>query len=81
MTTRAMFSLDEEVMERFRVLGPDGERSKLVEQLLRKEIATRERERDERLTKVAQLVETHPDFADGRAVSDEVDGITGEMIE
>lgn len=81
MTTRAIFSLDDDVMARFRALVPGGERSKVVEKLLRKELESREQAREARLVAAIHLVETHPDFADVRALSDEVDGIAGEAVE
>ena len=76
-----MFSLDEEVMARFRALVPDRQRSKVVESLLRQELDSRERAFEARLAEAAHLVETHPDFAEVRAVSDDVDGVAGEAVE
>jgi metal-responsive CopG/Arc/MetJ family transcriptional regulator len=81
MTTRALFSLSEEIMDRFRELVPSRERSALIERLLRKELAERETARERELERIVQMIETDDDFADVRAVSSEVDGIAGEAIE
>jgi len=81
MTTRALFSLSEDVMARLRELVPSRQRSALVEALLRRELAEREKAREKVLEKIVRMVETDQDFADARAVSDDVDGVAGEAIE
>ena len=55
MTTRALFSLSEEIMDRFRELVPSRERSALIEHLLRKELAEREKLRERELFKLTGL--------------------------
>jgi metal-responsive CopG/Arc/MetJ family transcriptional regulator len=81
MTTRALFSLSEEIMGRFRELVPSRERSALIESLLRKELAEREKRRERELESIVRMVETDDAFADARSVSGEVNGIAGETIE
>ncbi len=81
MTTRALFSLSEEIMVRFRELVPSRERSALVESLLRKELAEREKLRERELERIVRMVETDDDFSDARTVSGAVNGIAGETIE
>ena len=81
MNTRALFSLSEDIMARFRELVPSCERSALIESLLRQELAKREKLRERELESIVRMVETDADFADARTVSGEVNGIAGETIE
>jgi hypothetical protein len=80
MTKRALFSLSEDVFERFRALVPDRERSKIVENYMLEEIRRRETERDNRLERLARIVENDPQYADVRAVSELIDAVAGEAL-
>jgi flagellar motor component MotA len=81
MTTRALFSINDDIMAMFRTVVPSSERSKTVEKLMREEIARREQAREQRMAQLAAMVETEPEFADLRAVSDDVDAVAGESVE
>jgi len=81
MTARVLFSLDDHVLERFRALVPNRERSKAIENFMRDEISRREHEREERISRAAIMVETDPRFDDVRSVYDDVDQVAGEAIE
>lgn len=80
MTKRALFSLSDEVFERFRSLVPDRERSKTIENFMLQEITRREAARDSRLERLARSVENDPQYADVRSVSQLVDAIAGEAL-
>lgn len=81
MTTRALFSINDEIMALFRSVVPSSERSKTIERFMREEIARRESARDRRIERLAAMVETDAAFADVRAVAAEVDGVAGESVE
>jgi len=81
MTVRALFSLDDQVLERFRALVPNRERSKAIEQFMRDEISRREREREQRIAQLAIMVESDPQYVDVRDVYDDVDRVVGEGVE
>jgi hypothetical protein len=71
MTTRVLFSVNDDVMARFRELVPFRERSKTVERFMR----------DLHIERLANLVETDPQYADLRAVSGDVDAVAGEGVD
>ena len=81
MTARVLFSIKDEVLERFRAIVPDRERSKLVESLILKEIALREERREREIEEVARMVETDPAFARVRGVSGDVDAVAGGAVD
>lgn len=74
--SRAIYSIDPEVLKRFNTLFKPGERSKVVEQLLREKIDTE----DQQLVDAARRIESDPRFAAIREVSDDVDRIAGETL-
>ena len=81
MTTRALFSINDEIMALFRTVVPSSERSKTIEKFMREEIERRETARELRIAQLAAMVETDAEFADLRAVSDDVEGVAGESVE
>ncbi len=81
MTTRALFSINDDIMAMFRAVVPSSERSKTIEGFMRDEIERRETARALRIEQLAAMVETEPDFADLRAASDAADAVAGENIE
>ncbi len=81
MTARALFSITDEVLNRFRDLVPFRERSQEVERLMREEIARRELAREQHIERLALQVESRADFADVRAASDDVNAVAGEALE
>jgi hypothetical protein len=81
MTARALFSISDEVLERFRAIVPNRERSKVVETLMLREIALREERREREIEKIARMVETDPAFAKVRGVSADVDAIAGDAVD
>lgn len=81
MTARALFSITDEVLNRFRDLVPFRERSQEVERLMREEIARRELAREQHIERLALQVESGAEFADVRAASDDVNAVAGEALE
>ena len=81
MTARALFSIKDEVLDRFRAIVPNRERSKVVEALMLKEIALREERREREIEKIARMVETDPAFAKVRGVSADVDAVAGDAVD
>lgn len=81
MTARALFSIKDEVLERFRAVVPNRERSKVVESLMVKEITLREERREREIEKIARMVETDPAFAKVRGVSADVDAVAGDAVD
>jgi hypothetical protein len=81
MTTRVLFSVNDDVMARFRELVPFRERSKTVERFMRAEVDRIELARDLHIERLANLVETDPQYADLRAVSGDVDAVAGEGVD
>lgn len=81
MTTRALFSINDEIMAMFRNVVPSSERSKTIEKFMREEIERREAARESRIAQLAAMVETDAEFAEVRAVSDAVNGVAGEGLE
>lgn len=81
MTTRALFSINDDIMAMFRAVVPSSERSKTIEGFMRDEIERREAARAKRIEQLAALVETDADFTDVRAASDAVNAVAGESVE
>ena len=81
MTTRVLFSINDEIMDLFRTVVPSRERSKTIEKLMREEIERRSKAREQRIEQLATLVETDPAFVEVRAVSDDVDAVAGEAAQ
>jgi hypothetical protein len=61
-TLRASYTIDPEVLLKFNELVPPGERSKVVQALMRRVLV----ERTGQLEALADEFETHPDFAQAR---------------
>jgi hypothetical protein len=62
---RTSYTIEPDVLMRFNEIIPQGERSKIIEHLMRKALL----ERTHSLEKVADEFLTHPDFAIARADS------------
>jgi len=80
MTTRVLFSINDEIMALFRTVVPARERSKTIERFMQEEVKRREAEREQRIEQLAKMVETDPAYADVRAVSRDVDAVAGEAV-
>jgi len=81
MTARVLFSIKDEVLERFRAIVPNRERSKVVESLMLEEIALREERREREIEEIARMVETDPAFAKVRGVGADVNAVAGESVD
>jgi len=81
MTTRVLFSINDEIMALFRTVVPARERSKTIERFMQEEVERRETQRDQRIEQLAKMVETDPAYAEVRAVSQDVDEVAGEAVE
>ena len=79
MTTasRAIYSINAELLTRFNAMFPPRERSKVVEQMIRKVLA----EREQGLLDAARKIESDPRFGSIREVSDDIDRIAGEAVQ
>jgi hypothetical protein len=77
MTQPVRFSVDAEVLRRFRALVPLRERSRVIERLMREDSAQRESLRELEIEALARQVELDPALADLRRVSEDVDGVAG----
>lgn len=73
---RAVYSVEPEVLARFNSLYEPRERSKLVEQFLGQKV----REREQAFVDAARRIETDPELAAIRGVSDDVDALAGETL-
>ena len=62
---RTSYTIEPGVLMRFNEIIPQGERSKVIEHLMRQALV----ERTHSLEKVAEEFLTHPDFAEARAES------------
>lgn len=80
MTTRVLFSINDEIMALFRTVVPARERSKTIERFMQEEVKRREAEREQRIEQLAKMVETDPAYADVRSVSRDVDAVAGEAV-
>jgi hypothetical protein len=67
MTTRALFSVSDEVMAQFRPVVPSRERKAMA--------------RQQQIEQLAAMVETGPEFADIRAVAVDVGALVGDAIQ
>ena len=74
--SRAIYSIDPEVLNRFNSTFRPRERSKIVEQFMRQALAKKERQ----LIAAVRLIESDPRFAAIREVSGDVDRIAGEAV-
>ena len=81
MTARALFSITDEVLERFRALVPSSKRSQEIERLMREEISRRENQRELEIEQLVRQVETDPAYAEVRSVSDDTNTIAGEAVQ
>jgi len=81
MTARALFSVKDEVLARFRAIVPNRERSKVIESLMLKEIEVREGAREREIEQIARMVETDPAFAEVRGVAADVNAVAGDAID
>ena len=79
MTTasRAIYSINATLLGRFNAMFPPRERSKVVEQMIRKVLA----EREQGLLDAARKIESDPRFGSIREVSDDIDRIAGEAVQ
>lgn len=81
MTARALFSITDEVLERFRALVPSSKRSQEIERLMREEISRRENQRELEIEQLVRQVETDPAYAEVRSVSDDTNTIAAEAVQ
>ena len=75
--SRAIYSINADLLSRFNALFAPRERSKVVEQMIQKALI----ERESGLLEAARLIESDPRFAAIRAVSDDIDRIAGEAVQ
>ena len=75
--SRAIYSINPDVLSRFNALFPPRERSKVVEQMIQRALA----ERESGLLEAARKIESDPRFAAIREVSDDIDRIVGEAVQ
>ena len=73
-TIRVLYSINPELARRFNAVFKGRDRSRVVERLMERAIEERESE----VVSAVRLVETDPDFAPARAVSDDVDALSAE---
>lgn len=81
MTTRVLFSINDEIMDLFRAVVPSRERSKTIEKFMREEVERRSAAREQRIEQLATMVETNPEFAEIRALSVDVNAVAGEAVQ
>lgn len=74
-TIRVLYSIKPELVSRFNAVFKGRDRSRVVERLMERAIEEREAE----VVAAVRLIETDPDFAPVRAVSDDVDALSAEM--
>ena len=75
--SRAIYSINPDLLGRFNAQFAPRERSKVVEQLIQQPLAARE----SGLLEAARKIESDPRFAAIRAVSDDGDRIAGEAVQ
>ncbi len=75
--SRAIYSINPDVLSRFNALFPPRERSKVVEQMIQRALA----ERESGLLEAVRKIESDPRFAAIREVSDDIDRIVGEAVQ
>ena len=71
-TVRVLYSIRSDILGRFNNMFKGRQRSRAIEQMMERAIAEREAE----VVSAALRIETDPDFADVRAISDEVDALS-----
>ena len=71
---RVLYSIRPDILGQFNSMFKGRQRSRAIEQLMERAIAEREAE----VVAAARRIETDPDFADVRAISDEVDTLSAE---
>jgi hypothetical protein len=81
MSTRILFSINDEITAMFRTVVPASERSKTIERFMQEEVERRKMQRDQRIEQLAKLVETDSAYAEVSAVCEDVDGVAGEVVE
>ena len=69
MTQRAFYSINDDVLERFNALVPPHRRSRTVQELIAKHVD----EHDSKLIQAARLIETDPEYAGLKEVSEDAD--------
>jgi transcription initiation factor TFIIIB Brf1 subunit/transcription initiation factor TFIIB len=74
--SRAIYTINPEVLNRFNAAFKPRERSKVVERLIRQELDKHERA----LAEAARRIETDPRFASILEVSEDVDRVAGEIL-
>ncbi len=74
--SRAIYSIDADLLSRFNAVFAPRERSKMVERLIQSALEQRE----QGLLEAARKIESDPRFASIRAVSDDIDRIAGEAV-
>ena len=74
---RAFCSIAPELKRKFNEPVPTGERSRVIQSLMRQVLAQRER----RLEALADEFETHPDFAQARSDSEAFDAATSDGLD
>lgn len=75
--SRAIYSINPDVLSRFNALFPPRERSKVVEQMIQRALA----ERESGLLEAARKIESDSRFAAIREVSDDIERIVGEAVQ
>ena len=73
-TVRVFYRIKPELLSRFNAVFKGRDRSRVIERLMERAIEEREAE----VVAAVLLVETDPDFAPVRAVSDDVDSLSAE---
>lgn len=76
-TLRASYTISAPILQRFNAVVPNGERSRVVEELLKQALAARESE----LENIAQAFLTDPAFAECRADERRWDVTAGDGLE
>ena len=72
-SSRAIYSIDAELLRRFNAVFAQRERSKVIEKMIQKVLAKRE----QGLLEAARKIESDPRLASIREVSDDMDRIAG----
>lgn len=75
--SRAIYSINPDVLSRFNALFSPRERSKVVEQMIQRALS----ERESGLLEAARKIESEPRFAAIREVSDDIERIVGEAVQ
>ncbi len=75
--SRAIYSINPDLLSRFNALYPARERSKIVEGLIQKVLE----EREQYLVDAVRKIETDPSLAAIREVSDDIDRVAGDGLQ